>query len=93
MRLPATAEALGYHDYEGVSVRLDERERLLQSLGDATAMILRNHGLSSVPEAFGRLYRLERACQVQLDATAAGTLNILPDDVAARAESVRRRLR
>ena len=68
-------EALGYHDYEGVSVHLDERERLLQSLGDATAMILRNHGLlavgRTVPEAFGRLYRLERACQVQLDAAAA----------------------
>ena len=83
-------EALGYHDYEGVSVHLDERERLLQSLGDATAMILRNHGLLSVgrtvPEAFGRLYRLERACQVQLDAAAAGTLNILPDDVAARSK-------
>ena len=83
-------EALGYHDYEGVSVHLDERERLLQSLGGATAMILRNHGLLSVgrtvPEAFGRLYRLERACQVQLDAAAAGTLNILPDDVAARSK-------
>lgn len=83
-------EALGYHDYEGVSVHLDERERLLQSLGDATAMILRNHGLlavgRTVPEAFGRLYRLERACQVQLDAAAAGTLNVLPDDVAARSK-------
>lgn len=82
--------SLGYHDYEGPSVRLDERRRLLQDLGDASAMILRNHGLMTVgrtvPEAFGRLYRLERACQVQLDAAAAGTLNVLSDAVASRSK-------
>ncbi len=79
---------IAYHDYEGVSVYLDERERLLAALGDCKAMILRNHGLltvgRTVPEAFARLYRLERACQIQIDAGAAGTLRILSDDVAAR---------
>ena len=51
-------------------------------------MILRNHGLltvgRTVAEAFARLYRLERACQVQVDAGAAGTLRVLADDIAAR---------
>ena len=79
---------LGYHDYEGASLYLDERERIVQSLGSAKAMILRNHGLMAigrtVPEAFLRLYRLERACQVQLDAAAAGTLNLVSPEVAAR---------
>jgi hypothetical protein len=35
-----------------------------------------------VPEAFQRLYRLERACQIQLDAAAAGPLRLLTDNVA-----------
>ena len=35
-----------------------------------------------MPETFLRLYRLERACQVQIDAAAAGTLNLLSDNVA-----------
>jgi ribulose-5-phosphate 4-epimerase/fuculose-1-phosphate aldolase len=50
--------------------------------------MLRNHGIlttgRTVPEAFVRLYRLERACQIQLDAGAAGTLNILGDNLAAK---------
>ncbi|MGQ3300160.1 class II aldolase/adducin family protein [Reyranella sp.] len=79
---------LSYHDYEGPSLDLDERERLLANLGDNQAMMLRNHGLlttgRSVPEAFLRLYRLERACQIQLDAAAAGALNVLGDNLAAK---------
>ena len=79
---------LSYHDYEGPSLDLTERERLLANLGNNQAMMLRNHGLlttgRSVPEAFLRLYRLERACQIQLDAAAAGTLNVLGDNLAAK---------
>ena len=79
---------LGYHDYEGPSLDLDERGRLLADLGDNHAMMLRNHGLltsgRTVPEAFLRLYRLERACQIQIDAAAAGTLNVLGDNLAGK---------
>jgi ribulose-5-phosphate 4-epimerase/fuculose-1-phosphate aldolase len=79
---------LAYHDYEGPSLDLDERGRLLKNLGDNQAMMLRNHGLlttgRSVPEAFLRLYRLERACQIQIDAAAAGTLNIMGDNLAGK---------
>ena len=77
---------ISYHDYEGISLYEDERGRLLENLGENKAMILRNHGLlvvgGSVAETFIRLYRLERACQIQLDASAAGTLNILPGQIA-----------
>ena len=77
---------LSYHDYEGVSLDTDEREGLLDDLGENSAMILRNHGLlttgRSIPEAFQRLYRLERACQIQVDAAAAGELSLLTDNVA-----------
>ncbi len=79
---------IGYHDYEGAALYLDERERIVKSLGPHRAMILRNHGLlavgETVAECFLRLYRLERACQVQLDAAAAGTLNLVSTEVADR---------
>jgi ribulose-5-phosphate 4-epimerase/fuculose-1-phosphate aldolase len=79
---------LAYHDYEGVSLETDERPRLVADLGDKTAMMLRNHGLlttgRSVPEAFLQLYRLERACQTQIDAGAAGTIVVMGDNIAGK---------
>jgi ribulose-5-phosphate 4-epimerase/fuculose-1-phosphate aldolase len=72
--LPLTQNAMyfggiGYHDYEGPAVDLDEQKRLVADLGPHEAMILRNHGLLSVgrtiPEAFVTMYWLERACQAQ----------------------------
>jgi ribulose-5-phosphate 4-epimerase/fuculose-1-phosphate aldolase len=82
---------LAYHDYEGVSLELDERSRLLHDLGDSTAMMLRNHGLlttgRTVAEAFIRLYRLERACQTQVDAGAAGTISSMGDNVAGKSRA------
>lgn len=79
---------IAYHDYEGVSLYDDERDRLLSSLGDKKAMILRNHGLltvgRTVSEAFLNLYRLERSCQIQIDAAAAGQLNTLSADIAEK---------
>lgn len=81
-------DRIGYHDYEGASLYLDERSRIVKSLGPHKALILRNHGLlvagKTVAECFLRLYRLERACQVQIDAAAAGTLNVVTKEVADR---------
>jgi ribulose-5-phosphate 4-epimerase/fuculose-1-phosphate aldolase len=66
---------LSYHDFEGPSMRLDERQRLVRSLGNNDALILRNHGLlaigRTIPEAFIRFWRLNRACEIQLAAQAA----------------------
>jgi ribulose-5-phosphate 4-epimerase/fuculose-1-phosphate aldolase len=71
-------EALSYHDYEGPSMRLGERERIVASLGSNSALMLRNHGLlttgRTMPEAWIRMWRLERACQIQLAAQAGGRL-------------------
>lgn len=61
---------LGYHDYEGIALDLDERERIVASLGPHKALILRNHGLltagRSIAEAFVLMYHLEKACAAQL---------------------------
>jgi ribulose-5-phosphate 4-epimerase/fuculose-1-phosphate aldolase len=66
---------VSYHDFEGPSMRLDERTRLVRSLGKNDALILRNHGLLTVgptiPAAFIRFWRLNRACEIQLAAQAA----------------------
>jgi len=67
---------LSYHNFEGPSMRLDERSRLVSSFGKSNqAIILRNHGLLTVgrtiPEAFIRFWRLNRACEIQLAAQAA----------------------
>jgi ribulose-5-phosphate 4-epimerase/fuculose-1-phosphate aldolase len=68
--------AVAFHDYEGVAVDVDERERRVADLGTKNAMILRNHGTLSVGknvgECFIRLYYLERACQAQVMALSAG---------------------
>ena len=75
-------ESVGYHDFEGPSLELGERERLAANLGDRHVFVMRNHGLltcgDSVAQAFVRMYRLERACQVQLAAQATGAGLVVP---------------
>ncbi len=75
---------IAYHEYEGSTLLLEEREKLAQDLGSANALILRNHGLltvgQTVAEAFLHMYRLESACQVQLDAMACGQPLVTPPE-------------
>jgi ribulose-5-phosphate 4-epimerase/fuculose-1-phosphate aldolase len=80
--LPLTQAAMlvrddiAYHDYEGLAVDLDERQRVVEDLGSRNMMLLRNHGSlavgETIGEAFVRLYTLERACQAQVLALSAG---------------------
>ncbi|WP_339800860.1 class II aldolase/adducin family protein [uncultured Marinobacter sp.] len=61
---------IAYHDYEGVALNLDERERLINDIGNKNMLILRNHGIltagASVPECFTYLYFLMKACEIQV---------------------------
>ena len=61
---------VGYHEYEGIALDLDERARIVASLGPHKALILRNHGLltagQSIAEAFVLMYHLEKACAAQI---------------------------
>jgi ribulose-5-phosphate 4-epimerase/fuculose-1-phosphate aldolase len=65
-----------YHDYEGVALDLDERDRLVQDIADKHVMILRNHGTlalgKSCADAFLRMFYLERACSMQVAALGGG---------------------
>lgn len=84
--LPLTQTAMlirdevAYHDYEGVAVDLDERERIIADLADKGAMLLRNHGTlavgETIGEAFLKIYFLERACEAQILASSAGEGNL-----------------
>ena len=70
---------VAYHEWEGVALDIDERERLVADLGDKNLMMLRNHGTlalgGSVASCFMRLYYLERACKIQVDAMTQGELH------------------
>ena len=87
---------VSYHEYEGLSLDLEERERLAVSLGDNPVMIMRNHGLlttgSTVAEAYVRMHYLELSCQVQLDIMSTGREVHLPSEEVCRnaAEQYRR---
>lgn len=96
--LPISQHSIGfsgrvaYHGYEGVALDLDERERLVADLGDKSVMILRNHGLLtagvSVEHAFQQLQQLERACNIQVAAQAAGNAQLIfpPREVVEKVE-------
>jgi ribulose-5-phosphate 4-epimerase/fuculose-1-phosphate aldolase len=75
---------IGYHDYEGPALELDERERLVRDLGGHDALIMRNHGLltcgATVQQAFNTMYQLELSCRSQVDAMAARTELSMPGE-------------
>ncbi len=70
--------SLAFHDYEGVAFRPEEAPRLQADLGDATFLMLRNHGLlvvgKSIADAFLSMYTFENTCRIQIDAQAGGEL-------------------
>ncbi len=80
--------SLSYHDYEGIALNPDEKQRLVADLGQTNFMILRNHGLLtcaiSIADAFLYMYLLESACQIQLKAQASGQdLILVPEAILA----------
>jgi ribulose-5-phosphate 4-epimerase/fuculose-1-phosphate aldolase len=82
---------IAYHDFEGITIHADEAPRLLHSMGNKQAVILRNHGLLSwgatLPQTFAILWTLQRACEIQLATfSMGGAQAVIPvsEDVAAK---------
>jgi ribulose-5-phosphate 4-epimerase/fuculose-1-phosphate aldolase len=75
-----------FEDYTGVVLDIEEGKRIAHALGEAKAVVLRNHGLltvgHSVDEAAWWFVTMERSCQAQLIAEAAGRPQPIPDDTA-----------
>ena len=79
-----------YHDYEGIALNLDERERIVADLGSKNLMILRNHGTLSVgvtaADCWLGMFYLERACKQQIMALSVGHDRVLLAPEAAQQE-------
>ncbi|MDZ7677324.1 MAG: class II aldolase/adducin family protein [Acidimicrobiales bacterium] len=76
-----------FDDFTGVVLDTEEGKRIAHALGDKKAAILRNHGNltvgTSVDEAAWWFITMERTCQAQLLAEAAGTPVSIDDESAA----------
>ena len=78
---------VAYHDFEGITVHRDEGRRILASAGGCPVLLLRNHGPVtigfSLANAFGLMWLLNRACEVQLACGPMGKLRTIPEPVLA----------
>ncbi len=76
-----------FDDYTGVVLDVEEGKRIAHALEGNKAAILRNHGLltvgHSVDEAVWWFITMERSCQAQLMAEAAGKPVLIDDEMAA----------
>jgi ribulose-5-phosphate 4-epimerase/fuculose-1-phosphate aldolase len=90
---PITQDVCAFHgdhalfdDYTGVVLDTEEGKRIAHALDDNKAVILRNHGLltvgHSVDEAVWWFVTMERSCQAQLLAQAAGPLVPIESEMA-----------
>src|SRR6266478_5633749 len=89
----AVQSALGFYDdvaydptYNGLAYDVSEGERLARALGDKSVLMMANHGVlvvgNTVPQAFERLYFLERAAQAQVLALSTRrALQLIPEPV------------
>jgi ribulose-5-phosphate 4-epimerase/fuculose-1-phosphate aldolase len=78
---------IGYHDFEGVTVRAEEGERLLQNVGNNRILMLRNHGPvvmgRTIAEMFVTAWSFHRACEIQVATLAQGEPVIVSPEVIA----------
>jgi ribulose-5-phosphate 4-epimerase/fuculose-1-phosphate aldolase len=85
---------IAYHDFEGITIHGEEAPRLLKSIGNKQAVILRNHGLlawgANLPQTFAILWTLQRACEIQLATfSMGGASQVIPVSEAIAAKCTR----
>lgn len=77
---------IGFHDFEGIALDVDEQTRIVDHLGPHKVLILRNHGLltagETVAEAFMQMFFLEKCCATQMQILASNQpYKLIPKDV------------
>jgi ribulose-5-phosphate 4-epimerase/fuculose-1-phosphate aldolase len=81
-------DMVAYHMFEGITIHAGEGPRVLASIGDKPAVILRNHGLLSwgatLEQAFAILWTLQRACEIQLATLSMGAAIPVPEAIAQK---------
>ena len=96
---PLTQDACAFYDdhvlfddFSGVVLDNTEGERIAAALGDRKAAILLNHGLltvgGSIEAAAWWYITMERTCQAQLLAEAAGTPRLIAPEVAKQSYDI-----
>jgi ribulose-5-phosphate 4-epimerase/fuculose-1-phosphate aldolase len=73
---------VAYHDFEGITVRRDEGDRILASADGKPVLLLRNHGPvvigRTLAQAFNLMWLVNRACEVQVASQPMGRLRPIP---------------
>lgn len=76
---------VAYHDFEGITVHIDEGERILKSAEGRPVLLLRNHGPVTIghtlAQALSLMWLVNRACEVQLATQAMGEALPIPRPV------------
>ncbi len=81
-------DMVAYHTFEGITIHAEETPRLLKSIGDKPAVILRNHGLlawgGTLAQTFAILWTLQRACEIQMATLSMGPAIPVPEAIAIK---------
>ncbi len=81
-------DMVAYHTFEGITIHAEEAPRLLKSIGDKPAVILRNHGLlawgQTLAQTFAILWTLQRACEIQMATLSMGAAIPVPEAIAQK---------
>ncbi len=96
---PITQDACAFYGdhaisaaYGGSPVSADEGRQVARELGNCKAVILRNHGLLTVGQSIEGCawwyIAMERCCQIQLAAEAAGRPTLIADAVASETSRI-----
>lgn len=76
---------IAYHVFEGITVHLDEGQRILDSAQGKPVLLLRNHGPvvmgASLAQALSLMWLVNRACEVQVASMPMGPLRAIPEAV------------
>lgn len=76
---------VAYHEFEGITVHLDEGQRILDSAQGKPVLLLRNHGPvvmgGSLAQALSLMWLVNRACEVQMASMPMGPLREIPESV------------
>ncbi|MDP2609474.1 MULTISPECIES: class II aldolase/adducin family protein [unclassified Oceanobacter] len=67
---------VAWHEFEGITLRSDEGDRILASAGNKQVLMLKNHGPvvigATLAQAFSLMWLVNRACEVQLATCSMG---------------------
>lgn len=76
---------VAWHDFEGITLRADEGDRILESSGGKQVLMLRNHGPvvigETLAQAFSLMWLVNRACEAQLATQSMGKPREIPVEV------------